>query len=470
MSAPAAARDRRGALRRLVRHPSSAALVAGWLAWLVDAAILWVSAVPLGHDEAQYALAGQQLVESVAPRWPYLSYGMNAIAAPGVLAGGGERAMRIVPMLAGIGFVLAAAAVARRFAARGTTGWLVAVLAATSTIAKRSIDLLSDMPSTACLLVATMIIVDETTRSEGPRRRLVWAAPWLAAAFYLRYGSCIPIAVIGAVGLVGGWRGIVRRPGPVIATILVLAALLIPHVALAIALTGSPLGIMSESSSVVGRSGGGGMATFLTSNPFAFYGVVTTPILIAGLVAIVRVRDRRTAMLWVIAVGNIVAVGVTATGQTRYIFLALVLLLLIGIDAIRGAIAARPAALRRKLGWVCVAALVGSWLVVASSLSRTNRAVRAHMAGSLAAITAIRADDRGAPCQVLARHNTQLEWYSGCEAVVEILPSVIERRASRVYVVVEPHSELQPATDGVPGRLHEILDRPDVVKVFRVEP
>jgi hypothetical protein len=456
------------AVRRLLPSSRSIVLLAGSLAWLVNAAILWCAASPLGHDEAQYALAAQQMLAGAPSRWNYLSYGMNAIAAPGVIAGGGERALRVVPLVLGVGFVLAAANLARRFASPGTSGWLVAVLAATIAIAKRSTDLLSDMPSTACLLAATAIAVLEVTRPDGPRRRVVWAAPWLAAAFYLRYGSCIPIAIIGAVVLVGGWRGVVRRPGPVIATILVLAALLVPHVAMAIAATGSPLGIVGESSTAIGSHVGSGLVTYMTANPFVYYGLVATPLLIAGLVAIARVRDRRIVMLWVIAVADIIALGVTTVGQSRYIYLGLVLLLVIGIDATRRWIAARPAAIRCALGWASAAALVASWLVVINSLYRTEEVVRAHMAGSLEAITAIRGDARGASCSVLARHSTQLEWYSGCVAVATASRRDIE--SQRVYVVTEPRGACQPVADGLPGRPHAILDQTVGVGVVRVDP
>jgi hypothetical protein len=112
--------------------------------------------------------------------------------------------------------------------------------------------------------------------------------------------------------------------------------------------------------------------------------------------------------------------------------------------------------------------VVASWLVVVNSLYRTEKAARAHMASSLAAITAIRDDARGAPCIVLARHSTQLEWYSGCVAVATASRRDIE--SQRVYVVVEPRGAHQPVADGLPGRLHAILDQAVVVRVVRVDP
>src|SRR5262245_44185559 len=91
----------------------------GLAAWLVSAVIA-SSAGALGHDEAQYAIAAHDWIAGAPMQWLYLSYGMNLVAAPGVLAGGGEQVLRILPLLLGVGFVLAAAHLARKVASART--------------------------------------------------------------------------------------------------------------------------------------------------------------------------------------------------------------------------------------------------------------------------------------------------------------------------------------------------------------
>src|SRR5262245_33123513 len=95
------------------RRTTAIVLAAGLAAWLAGAAIVWLSEPLLGHDEAQYAIAARELLAGAPARWEYLSIGMNAIAIPGLLAGGGELALRALPVALGLAFVLAAARLAR---------------------------------------------------------------------------------------------------------------------------------------------------------------------------------------------------------------------------------------------------------------------------------------------------------------------------------------------------------------------
>src|SRR5262245_49781322 len=118
----------------MARRQLLALFAAGLGAWIVNAAILWLSGAPLGHDEAQYALAAKDALAGESPRWFYLSKGMTLVAAPGVAAGGSEIALRTMPFLFGIGFVLALAQVARAaFGPAGNAGaeiaaWTVGVV------------------------------------------------------------------------------------------------------------------------------------------------------------------------------------------------------------------------------------------------------------------------------------------------------------------------------------------------------
>jgi 4-amino-4-deoxy-L-arabinose transferase-like glycosyltransferase len=445
-----------------------AAGVAGWLGVVV---LTWLAKAPLGHDETQYAIAAQDVLDGVPARWGYLSVGMNALALPGVLAGGGDLALRIMPALAGLAFLLAAAWLARRAFGDAAAAWTVAVLAATWSVARRAAELLSDLPAAACLLAGTAIVVTELVREPAPRRRLVLAAPCLAAAFYLRYGSVLAIAAIGGAALVVGGRAALRRPWTSLATIALFVLLLVPHFLSAIATTGSALGVLRMSSDVLGEAHvAQSLVTYATSNPFTYYGAVTAPVMIAGLVAIRRARDRRVLLLWLIAVADIVAVGLTPVAQPRYIFLGIVLLVILGVDELRCHLrwidARRPAA-GRALAGLATAAVAASWIVVVASVHLLDGSRVKRMTPLLAAMDAIRDDARGAPCEVIGRRTTQLQWYTGCIAAYLASPETLAR--VRVYLVHEPNAAHQPTLEGRPGVPRAVLERPDVT-VLRYDP
>ena len=88
--------------------------LAGFGAWLVFAIYTWAGAAPLGHDESQYAIATRAALDGEPVRWFYLSRGMLVIGAPGIWLGETERALRLFPLVIGVGFVAATWLFARR--------------------------------------------------------------------------------------------------------------------------------------------------------------------------------------------------------------------------------------------------------------------------------------------------------------------------------------------------------------------
>ena len=441
-----------------------AIVVFGVVAWLASAAILWITGSPLGDNEAIYATAARLHLAGEPTQWNYLSKGMTAVAAPGLWLGADERALRVVPVLLGITFVLAGALLARRAVGGVVAAWFPAIAAATWSMARRSADLLGDLPAAACLLAGIAIAISELRRDDGPRWPLIVVAPLFAAAFYVRYGSCLPIAIIGVAALGFGWRAVRQRPAPAIATLVVFVVLLIPHALDARATTGSALGFLRDGNAVLGVDYVGvGLVGFLTQNPFAYYGVVTTPLLILGLCSIVRPRDRWAVMLWLIAVADIVAIGLTTVAESRYIFLALALLLVLGADLAHRLISSRRGRLRDALGYVAAVAIAVSAASVVVLESRLGR-VRRLWDGILVASAAVRRDAGGAACQVVARHSSQVVWYSGCLPFVE---GALNGRL--VYVVRDGVGVDQPGLTGLPGHPRTLLDDGGV-EVVRLEP
>jgi hypothetical protein len=442
---------------------------AGLVVWIANAAVLWLLAPPLGHDEAQYVLAAQDMLAGEAPRWFYVSSGMSVVATVSQALGDGEVALRLPAFVLGVGFVLAAGGLAWRAYGPATAAWVVAVLAGMRSVMRLSVELLSDLPATALLLAGTAVILAEVTRPAGegeeggrpppPRWRVVLAAPLLAAALYVRYASCVPIAILGAAALAVGWRPILRRPLPIVATAALLLVLLVPHALAAIRETGSPFGILLASKDVpYNTRAGSGLATYATSNPVAYYGLLAAPVLLAGLgaVAVRGTRDRRTVLLWLVAVADIVVIGLISHAQVRYIFFGTTLLTVLGVEVLRRWIAARPARARRVLGVAAAAAVVAAWVLVAAGQPRQATRRRTTTAAPLAAAEAIRRDAAGARCHVIADEFPLLEWYSGCRS--SHWPWSALELGEPIYVVRIPASAQGPSR----GTPRTILERPEV--------
>ncbi len=406
-------------------------------------------AAPLGHDEARYATDTRQLVRGEGKRYVYVPVGMNVIATPGILMGGDERALRFSSLLVGVLFLLAAWCLARRLTDPDSARWVVGVLAGAHPMVRVSADLLSDLPSAACLLAALAILIPELTRrADGPRPRIVAAAPLFAAAFYVRYGSCVTIAIVVVGSLIMGARAIAQRPAPVIAMLSVLAILLVPHVVHSVAATGSPIGILLISAGVPGKAGEG-LATYLTGNVFATYGVVVAPLMVAGLLK--GRRDRTLVALQLIALAQIVVLGLTTHGQSRFVVLATVLLVIAGVDASRRAITATTGRLAIVLATVATIAVVASWVGGLYAGSRAPAARAAEYRPTIRAAAAIRADAKGAACEVLGRQTAQLDWYTGCRSTLAV-PAAAASGSMRVYAVRAEADGPRPAGfDSLPG-------------------
>jgi hypothetical protein len=400
------------------------------VAWTLLVVASWWLAGPLGHDEAAYAIGGADLAGALPSPWLYRSVGMHLLALPGVLLGGGEHALRAPVLILAIVYLFAVRRVGRVLSP-ATGAWAAAVVVGAHGIAWRGHELLSDLPSTTGVLMGLAVLAEELLRADGPRWRIAAAAPWLAAGFYLRYASVVPIAlVLASVALVAGRR--LLAPGPparLAGFVTLFALLLVPHLVQALQLTGSPLGIIRFSSGVPRQDYfGDGLVNYLFGNPFAMYGVLATPVLLAGLVSGFRALGAAARVFWLVAVGHVVILGLMSHGQPRYIYVALSLLVVLGVDLVRRVEA--PAWRRAASAAVAVAAL-GSFVgaVVAARHSHGWLDPIAE-AGAI-----IRRDAAGRSCHVVSRRFTQLMWYSGCGSADQGPHPAALARVSLVYGV-----------------------------------
>jgi 4-amino-4-deoxy-L-arabinose transferase-like glycosyltransferase len=378
---------------------------AALLAWAAAALIGLVFGPSLGHDEAAFALTASGQAPPGA--WLYRSDGTVAIARIGIALGGAEWQMRLASTVLNALALVAAYAVGRVAFSPRTGAWAAAVLAGAHPMILRSAELLSDLPAMAGILGGIALLVRELDRDDGPRWRLALAAPLFAAAFYVRYGSAPVVAFAIAVACARWFRAVLRRPWPVLALVGLLALLVAPHIFRSRDATGTWLGILEISAGMPRRAYiGEGLVTYLTSNPFLYYGVLVAPVMVAGVVGVVGMRRKPPWYLAILALGQLVTLGLESHGQPRYVFVATALLVVLGAAAL-----ARPRFARPRLALALVAA---SWLGVLVAAPVYYRHIDDSRAPILDAGSVLRAASAGRPCVAVAFIVPQLMWYSPC--------------------------------------------------------
>jgi hypothetical protein len=358
-------------------------LTAALVAWIAVAAIGLALGPALGHDEAAFALVARGAEPPGA--WLYRSMGTVAIARIGLALGDAEWQLRLVCAVLSIATVIAAFAVGRATFSSRTGAWAAAVVAGAHPMALRSAQLLSDLPAAACLLGGIAVLVGELERRAG-------SAP------------VIGLALVAAAVL--WWRAVAARPLRSLAVVAALAVLIVPHFVRSVDATGAALGILEISAAMPRRAYfGEGLVTYLTSNPLTYYGILVAPLMIAGVLGLVRTRRRAPWYLAIIAFGQLVALGVQSHGQPRYVFVAVILLVVLGVDVV--ARIDRPR--------LALALVFASWLEVAIAQVVTSREANQARSSILQAVRVIQADAGERPCAILALLAPQLTWYSDCQ-------------------------------------------------------
>jgi 4-amino-4-deoxy-L-arabinose transferase-like glycosyltransferase len=408
-------------------------VAAALVGWTLITVINLVLGPPLGHDEAAFALVARG-----DAYWVYRSRGVVALGELGLWLGGADWQLRLPCAVVGLAMVPAVYALGRALFDARSGAWAAAVIAGAHPMLTRNADLLGDVPAAAGVIAGMAVLAGELTRADGPRRRLVLAAPAFAAAFYLRYGSSPVIALAGVAALALWWRRIVARPLPVLATAAAFVVLMVPHALHSIQHTGHVLGVLRAASGVPRRLyWGEGIVTYLTSDPFVYYGALVTPVVLAALVGVVRgLRGRGVWFVVVVAVGQLLALGIESHGQPRYVFVAVGLLVVLGVEAWRRLVAPRPR--------LALAAVGLAWLGVAIGSVPYNLAMTRARASILAAAAAVRADHAAhapaVPCLVFSLVVPQLRWYTSCEGVPEYLVGADDLAVPRArYAIKTPY-------------------------------
>jgi hypothetical protein len=313
-----------------------------------------------------------------------------------------EWPFRVTGLFFGLAAVVFVWALGRLIAGPRAGLLAAAVFAAAPTIELRSSQFMTDVPATAFLLAATLILL---LNRERVTRTLLLFAPAAAGAIYARYASVLPVALLVVAFVIWCRAALTARWQLASATLALTALLLVPHVVHAINVTGKPWGLVTFTAGYAGRRYiGQGLRDYVYWFPVALAGPLAGVAMIAGLIGSILTRSVTAAFFVSVAVVDIVVIGLVDHGEARFIFFPIALLCIAGAVWIA----------RMEPSWLavaaCAAALAASGVYVAH---RTDRARTLRAPPALAGRT-IASLAQHHPCVVLSVDVGPTTWYSGC--------------------------------------------------------
>ena len=407
-------------------------LVAIAASWLIG------QAGPLGWDEAVYASKSRSLLtDTPSSTWAiYRAPGLPIVGLLGGALGFTEANLRAVALAMN----LMTLAIAWAFA-RILWGQLAAVIALLtivgSPVAIAELALFhTDLPAAGLLLTLMLLVWYEFEHRPEPGRLLLVAAPLAALAFYIRYGSILPIGGIGIAAVVLWHRSMLRNPRLVGATIVFAAVLFAPHIFEALARTGSPLGIITSAGEQVDTSEPIETAVrYLSWLPAQLAHRLGFAVMVIGvahgvIVALDALRRRDLTptarrYLWLYIPAGITTVGLVVQShpEQRYVLFPVLLAIIAGAGAVSAGVArlrSRPGLADRQ--HALDAAIIGGLFLVAivagSVGARRVVAIERESDDSrwLPAVGQLIDGDADGQCAVVTSIPPIVEWYSRCAA------------------------------------------------------
>jgi len=139
-----------------------------------------------------------------------------------------------------------------------------------------------------------------------------------------------------------------------------------------------------------------------------------------------------------LALGQLIALGLQSHAQPRYVFFATALLVVAGVDVLRRIDRPRLAA----------AACALAWLGLAIAIVPYDHYLADRRRPLYAAAAAVRDDAAGRPCAIAANVAPQLIWVTRCEVVIAKtagkLAAPWPADTPALYVVSAPHAVVSP--------------------------
>ena len=477
------------------------ALVAGGLLFIAAVVGLThvLTARALSYDEALYAGKARSLVSDIPAWWPiHRPPGLAVLGVFAAPAGFSDVSMRVVTLVLGLVNLVLVWALAR--SVWGPPAGLIALAAAVAAraLVRELPRFHNDLVSTAALVLLMLLLWNQFERRPAPNRLLLAAGPIAATAFYLRYGSAGPIAVIGVVAMVLWGRQMLAHARLVGATAGVAALLVVPHVLYSTAATGSPAGIMRAASAAANTTSASESLRqtvlwipTLIGAPFAWL-VAAVGVIHAVILGVEWLRRRAMPPLlrrhvWILgtAAASALLIAIASHAEPRYQLFPLMLGLVAGAGAIGSGIERidRESRLGRRAPLVARAGLAVVIVILVLPAVRTIRVDALSREVTLqwwAETGALIAADADGPCRLITSSPPLVGWYARCETqLLADRPSawLDDHDAAPTYVVLGPadHRRLperlaahQDLVDS--GRLVPIHGMPEDVDVYRAAP
>jgi hypothetical protein len=325
----------------------------------------------------------------------------------------------------------------------------------------RGTEDLSDVPSAALLVWCMVVIWQELEDRDLPTFSLLWVLPLAWGAFYLRYQSILAIGLIGVVAVYLWWQKIRQRPAPVAWLIGIGLVGLIPHFAQAIDLTGTPWGIILNTSNMVRAYVGEGLVDYVDQLSWSLAGRVGPMALVAaGVGLVVRWREpgarRRYTFLLFPAGAQVLLLGLVSHGEPRFLFFPLALVVVAGSLSVSAWIPGVGKPWSHAIAWCAPILVIGSVALSASEArqavddrSENNEAIEvaAHAVADMAG---------GEPCGVLTSYTPQITFYSACASEIfegELGPqeSLAGLRGDVRFMVLVEGGKRQPVGEDLVG-------------------
>jgi 4-amino-4-deoxy-L-arabinose transferase-like glycosyltransferase len=408
-----------------VRAQTARFVLVGLLtAFVVSVALAIAANNALGFDESVYALRARSWLTGASDtgwglhRPPMLSI----IGLLPAAAGGAEWTLRLVGLVSGTVLVLAAWWWAR--SAAGEVAGLVAAaaLVAAAPLHVESSTFLTDVPSTALLVILAAGIWRQVGRGEPTGPGLVGLALVAAAAFYLRYGAIVPIAGLALAAAVVAPHALwgARQRAGMAAGLFVL--LLVPHFVIATVGTGSPWGILAFAQAAAGRGESLAILDYIAWFPWQLLGPLAAAVATIGvLAAVLRAAGRswapgdgRLAAFLMLGAGVPLAVLATAIhAEPRYVMFPMVLLVIAGSVVIGPALEASVRSPRWRWAPAAAGVMVVASVLIGIGAARAEIRTRTELWDwKREAGLAVRSADGS--CSAAAADVAIMTWYSGC--------------------------------------------------------
>lgn len=459
------------------RIPAGALAVVALVVIVANLVPLILDGGALNHDESAYALKARHWIEDT-PETGWSIHRGVAMSGYGYLvfeAGGDEGGLRLLGLAAIVGLAVATWVLGHRIGGKWVGALSAIALLSSPVLLRRSTEYLSDVPSSALLVAAMILVWKQFGEREKPDYGLLWLLPFAWAAFYIRYQSVLSFALIAIAIAVLFWEKVKSGWRPIALTAVVGFVGLIPHFVFAASETESPLGVILFTADVAGRDfyGQGLVDYFLLMGwPLgAYVGPFAVVFFVWWLVADWRSVTGRTKCLFLMipAAAQVLILGVLSHGEARFIFFPFALTLVGGVTGVTVLLGRWKPRAGHAASLGLVVLLIGS---LAMSASYVRRAVENRSIGTEvieAAAEEMRDISGGESCGVMTSYFPQVTYLSNCSTQFFRTHLEAEEALSRVdgenrFLLVVEDGKNQPEGDDLAELIALTTGQPVVVR------